>query len=104
MTTQTTTTVTRSGSASQGTPVPVPVPAAALPTQAHGIRMMAASVIGGVALAVALLLWGMGYGLLGGRVIPLSVPLPRGGARVRRPQGPSSGPSLVRAPTGQLLH
>ena len=103
-TTQTTTrTVQTIGTTPQGTPSPGPVAGFALPAQAHGIRMTAASVVGGVALAVALLLWGMGYGLLGSRVIPLSVPLPRGGAAARRSRGPGPQPSRVRAPTGQLL-
>ena len=57
--------------------------------------MMAASVIGGLALTVALLLWGMGYGLLGGRVISLAEPLRRGGAPA---QAGRVGPGTRRRP------
>lgn len=37
-----------------------------------------ASALGSVALVVAILVWSMGRGVLGGRIIPLSVPLKRG--------------------------
>jgi len=91
------------GTVTQAAPVPGSAPPASIPAQAHGARLTAASVIGGIALASALLLWGLGYGLLGGRVISLSEPLARDGVPARRTRGLTAGPSLVRAPTGPLL-
>jgi hypothetical protein len=34
--------------------------------------------VGTLAFSIALLLWGRGWGLLGGRIVPLSVPLRSG--------------------------
>ena len=73
----------------------VPPPAAVLPVQppaparprpgagvppatvvaTDSVRARVATALGGVALVAAIMVWSLGYGLLGGRIIPLSVPL-----------------------------
>ena len=62
---------------------PAPVPAAAATAAAstsahhHQLRGDIGSVLGGIVVVGALLLWSFGYGLLGGRITPLSTRLPR---------------------------
>lgn len=68
-------------------PVPVPQgksPVAALPARApvaavaaDTVRTRVASALGVATLLAAIVVWSLGYGLLGGRIIPLSVPLRR---------------------------
>ncbi|HXA29723.1 MAG TPA: hypothetical protein VN193_13365 [Candidatus Angelobacter sp.] len=72
------------------TAAPVPVtqgkpPAAAAPARppvtaivADTLRARVASALGVATLLAAIVVWSLGYGLLGGRTIPLSVPLRRG--------------------------
>lgn len=65
---------------------PAPAVAGAAPTtngaavrplaSTSGGRRTIAAILGGLAAFAALVTWGLGYGLLGGRVVPLSVPLP----------------------------
>src|SRR5205807_10022702 len=55
-----------------------PTNVAAIATNAGtSVRARFASVLGAATLIAATLVWSQGYGLLGGRVIPLSVPLKR---------------------------
>ena len=55
-------------------PARPPVVAAATDT----VKARVASVLGKVTLLAAIVVWSIGYGLLGGRIVPLSVPLRRG--------------------------
>jgi hypothetical protein len=61
--------------APQVAPSAAPASAQSSPDSTRGPAATAGSVIGGLALVVALMFWGTGRGLLGGRIIPLSVPL-----------------------------
>jgi len=55
-----------------------PTPVAPIATNAQaGLRAHFASALGAATLIAATLVWALGYGLLGGKVIPLSVPLKR---------------------------
>ena len=77
----------------------VPPPAAVLPVQppaparprpgagvvppatvvaTDSVRARVATALGGVVLVAAIMVWSLGFGLLGGRIIPLSVPLRHG--------------------------
>jgi hypothetical protein len=68
-------------------PVPVPQgksPSAAAPARSpvaavatDTVKARIASALGTAALLAAIVVWSLGYGLLGGRIIPLSVPLRR---------------------------
>jgi hypothetical protein len=69
-------------------PVPAPQgkpPAAAAPPRspvaavaADTVKARVASALGTATLLAAIVVWSLGYGLLGGRIIPLSMPLKRG--------------------------
>jgi hypothetical protein len=68
----------------QANPAPVPTrpkpptaapPAATIVATSQSLRSRVAQALGGAVLVAAVLVWSLGYGLLGGRITPLSVPL-----------------------------
>jgi hypothetical protein len=67
--------------APQATPPATTAPAAVTPMSAASEtspKARFATALGSAGLVAAVLVWSLGYGVLGGRIIPLSVPLKRG--------------------------
>jgi hypothetical protein len=59
-------------------PKPVASPRSVAATPSSPLRTHLATALGALTLMAAVVVWSLGYGLLGGRVVPLSVPLRRG--------------------------
>lgn len=59
-------------------PKPVAQPRSVAVAPPSALRLHLATAVGAATLTVAVVMWSLGYGLLGGRVVPLSVPLKRG--------------------------
>jgi hypothetical protein len=68
--------------AALGAQTPRP-PAAVASGPASSVKSRIATALGTATLLAAVLVWSLGYGVLGGRIIPLSVPLRRGPADAR---------------------